>query len=422
MHIRFRWRDALLGVSLLALGACSDEIPTVVDGSFPPGQGVSTLEAVIGADALVSDVSTFGGYTGPRDATFALVANGFGGVLEAHSLLRFSGAPETDSVAAFGGATLTLRVDTARSLAAGTDLQLWVLEQEWSETAVSWERATDTTLWRENGGTRGALLGSVSAVAVGDSVVFTLGADAARRVAQNAASPGLLVTAAGEPGRVRINGAALSLTARLQSAPDSTVTRLLTPQTFAFVATPDQPAPATALAAGGVGSARTLFRLRLPERLPSCDPLGPQDARCGTVPLGDVTINSASLLLVPVAVPDGYRPLGPVPLTLRTVLDPELGRNAPLGPIALDQLRTASGAVFYTGANLRAGDSVAAIPVTQLVRNLAANDSVDSVNLALLGANPNQPLEPVATFGPAWFAPSPRLRIVYTVPPRPALP
>lgn len=417
-------RSALAGAVLLPLAACNDEIPTRVgDGALPLDQRPATFEVVIGTGALVSNVGRFQGYTDASDASFLLVANDFGGSLQAHSLLRFTGAPAADSVAGYQAATLTVAVDTLFSVGSGVGLRLFALTQAWDPEFASWTRATDTTVWIEPGGTTGDLLAVAAAhPTAADSVVFALDSVATRRIAA-ADFPGFLIDAQGAPRRVRISNAALRTQVRLQANPDSTVTRTFTPEAFRFVFTPDQPFPAQAWIAGGPASARTLFRLEIPDRLPTC--ANPQQADCGTIPLskatigsGSLTINSASLLLNPVAVPGGFGPVGPTPVALRSVVERELGRQAPLGPVVQDRVATAQG-TFFSEVAVSPTDTVVAVPVTQLVRSLAASDST-GVSLALLGGRANA--LGLAEFGATWFDPSPKLRIIYTVSSRSALP
>lgn len=416
MRIPFRPRSVLLGAVLLPLVACTDEIPTVIgDDAFPVEARSGTFEVVFPADALVTSLGTFSGYTGAGDAPFSLVANAFEGVLRAHTLLRFDDAPEPDSVAAFDPGTLLAPVDTAASVTAGVTLQLWALDQPWSTPAVSWERATDTTLWREPGGTRGALLAEAPAApSRGDSVSFALDSADVRRIA-DPAFPGLLITATGTPGRVRLGPAVLRTAVRTTARPDTTVDRVFASGRQRFIFTPEPPEAEGVFAAGGVASARSLFRLRLPDTLQACDADG-----CGRVPLRDVTINSAALLLQPAPVPNGFGPLGPTGLLLRVVAEPDLGRFAPLGRVAQDSRFAANGAAVVERVRYAPGDSVVAFPVGQLVRTLADGDSA-SVALALLGEPAGGGFE-VSNFGVTWFAPAPRLRLIYTVPARPMLP
>lgn len=396
----------LLAGAMVSLAACADQIPTVVgDDAFPAGGRLGTREAIIPAAGLVSEIGRFDGFTDAEDAPFLLVANRFDGVLQAHTLLRFTDAP-IDSAAAYDAGTLVAQIDTAASALAGTTLQLWTLDQEWDSDAVTWERATVSDLWRQPGGTRARLVSEIAAPATGDSLRLPVDAAEVRRVA-SAGHMGLLVTAGGVPGRVQLVGRFSLRTAyRTAARPDSVIARTLTGGPQRFIYTPAPPQPTTAWPVGGIRSARTLFRLSLPERVPM--PGG------GDVALRDVTVNSAFLLLRPVAVPNGFRRLAPAPVGLRTVFETSLGRNSPLGEPAQDGFGTSAGAVFRP-ALAAPGDTLVSIPVTQLVTRQLRSDSA-GVSLALL-AEP----EP-AGFGVVWFESAPRLRIVYTLPARPLLP
>ncbi|MDQ3557313.1 MAG: hypothetical protein M3409_11145 [Gemmatimonadota bacterium] len=398
-------RRVLLAGAAASLAACADQIPTVVgDDAFPAGGRLGTFQTIVPAAGLVSEIGRFDGYTDARDAPFLLVANQFDGSLEANTLVRFTDAP-LDSAVLYDAGTLIARIDTAASALVGTTLQLWTLDQGWDPETVTWERATESEFWRQPGGTRARLVSEIAAPAEGDSLLLPVDSAEVRRVASEE-HPGLLVTATGAAGRVQLVGRfSLRTTYRTAASPDSAIARTLSGGPQRFVFTPAPPQPATAWPAGGIRSARTLFRLTLPQRVA---------APGGEVALRDVTINSAFLLLRPLPVPNGFRPLAPVPLGLRTVFETELGRRSLLGDPVQDGLGTAAGAIFPP-AFFMPGDSLVAIPVTQLVTRRIRSDST-GVSLALL-AEP----EP-AGFGVAWFEPAPRLRIVYTLPARPLLP
>ena len=402
----------------LVVTACSDDIPTAAgDESFPAQGRASTFEVLLSADSLTTRVGSFSDFTGPGDAGYLIVADSFGGDLDAHALVRFTDAPESvqfssggntfiDSAFAYTPGNLVARVDTSASATVGTVLQLWSLGQEWNPASTTWERATDSTLWDEPGGTRAELLSEAAATpAAGDSVLLPLDSAQVARIAA-AGFPGLLLTARGAPGRVRFTIAGLATAVRPASRADTTIAQTLMQGPRTFIFTPEPPRPDGFWEAGGIRSARTLFRLRIPETVSACGEA--PSAECGTVALEDVTVNSASLLLTPVPVPGGFAPLGTTTLSLRSVFEPDLGGAAPLGPLVTDQRFVGSATVFAQG-RLTAGDTVVAIPIGQYLQTVARADS-SAVTLALLG-------EPeAASFGVAFFQPAARLRIVYTLP------
>jgi hypothetical protein len=126
------------------------------------------------------------------------------------------------------------------------------------------------------------------------------------------------------------------------------------------------------------------------------------------VPLKNVSLNQVSLVFSPVAVDDGFRPTETVFLQLRHVLEPELGRRAPLGPVVAND--TVPKRAFQVP-----GDTAIALRMTDFVQRAAQNDSL-SATFALVNANEG------FEFGLARFRREARLRIVYTLVPEPKLP
>ena len=425
---------ALALLSLAAVG-CTDRIPTAGGAElFPGGARPATLEVTLPAGSFLQALGRFSGFTGPADAPFLLVANRFEGSLEANALGRLAAFPQTitysqggvsrtDSLYAFVRAQLFAPVDTSASVGTGAvTLRLWEVGEDWDPATATWQLAADTagkpTPWRTPGGTRGAALSTVSLPqgvrSAGDTLRFALDSLAFRRVV-GSDFRGFLVTAEGAPVRLQTGNFALRAEVRPRSAsPDTTVSVPVGAARQTFVFTPEPPRPATAWEAGGIRSARTLFRVDLRDvRVPTCAQGG---AACATVPLREVQLNQVALLLRPVPVPGGFGPVGPMPLLIRRVVEPELGRRAPLGEIVNDiEALSQSGNVLYRGNRFVSTDSVFTVPLTGYLTGLVASDSAVA-NLALLG----QP--EAASFGTAWFAPSPSLRIVYTVPARPSLP
>ncbi|HEX7238889.1 MAG TPA: hypothetical protein VF263_01375 [Longimicrobiaceae bacterium] len=427
-------------LACLPVVACTDEPPTAAgEDLFPNGALPLTFEVTVPADSFVQNLGAFSGYTGPADVRYLSVANRFEGALDAHLLARFTdfpatvtftqgGTTRTDSVFTYGIGTVVARLDTLQSTSSGSiQLQLWELDQSFDPASATWTLAVDTTgertAWREPGGTRGTLLATVTlpgARSPGDSVAFSLDSLEVQRIAR-AASPGLLVTATGAQGYVQLSPVSLRTRVHPRSAsPDTAVAVNVgnaSLQTFVF--NPEQPTGAAGVfQAGGIRSARTLFRATLPATLPVC-----RQGTCTRVPLRDLTVNEASLLFRPAPVAGGFRPVGAVPLLVRRVAEPGLGRRAPLGEVANEivGIDPASRTVIYGGTRYAFGDTLYTVPITTFAARMAAGDT-STFSLALL-SDPGTILgDPQAiTFGTAWFAPNPRLRIVYTLPERPSL-
>jgi hypothetical protein len=421
--MRSRFLFGLFAALAATAAACSDEVPTLTgDDAFPTGSIAVTREVVLPASRFFRVLGSFSGYTGATDAPFVAVANQFEGQLNAHGLARFRGFPTTvtylrngttksDAAFTYLESRLVLSVDSVAVAGRPLTLQVWEATQRWDQTTATWTLAVDSAgdhlPWTEPGGTRGALLGqAVYPVSGGDSLVVTLSAAAVQRLADTT-SNGVVLTVAETGARVEIADLLLRLSVRPDSAaPDTTI--LFTAGTGAdrtTVYTPEQPdAPAGIIGVGGIRSARTLLELDLDQSVPGCLPT----QTCADVPLSEVQLNQVAILLRPEPVPLGFRALNDVPLALRLVAEPELGRVAPLGQTSLDQ-----DAVFA------AGDTVVALRVTSLTNTLIANDSLPRT-FALVSELSGLASPP--TFGALFLNPDARLRIVYTLPARRPLP
>jgi hypothetical protein len=422
-RMRSRSLFALLAALAVTVAACSDETPTLSGpGAFPPGGQAVTREVILPAARFFQVLGGFSGYTDASDAAYVVVANKYGGELDAHALARFTGFPrtvtysrngasKTDSAFTYQESRLVLGVDTLATAGRPFTLQVWEAAQSWDANTATWTLAIDSTgvqqPWTEPGGTRGVLLGSASYTeTAGDSLVVTLSPASVKRMADST-SPGVVFTIAETGKRVELQDMILRFSVKPDSAaPDTTLSYLASPgANLTTVYTPEQPdPPAGTIAVGGIRSARTLLELDLEQTVPGC----PATETCDEVPLSQVQLNQVAILLRPQPVPRGFGALNSVPLALRLVVEPELGRVAPLGQTLLDQ------DVLFASA-----DSVLALPVTSLTRTLIANDSIPRT-VALVsevsGAGPPP------TFGVLFLDADARLRIVYTLPARRPLP
>lgn len=415
--------SALLAALLVTASACADQLPTLAgDEEFPPGSIPVTREVILPASEFFRFLGSFAGYTGINDAAFQVVANDYEGLF-AHALNEFTGFPREvsyrrggterrDSAFTYEDSRLVLRLDTAASTRQPVTLRVYAAAQPWNPFVATWETASvDTagvaTPWDEPGGTRGPLLGEATwSGGATDSVVVTLPGEAVAALADSTGN-GVIITAAQAGRRVQLFDVILRAEVRPDSAqPDTTViVNVGTGATRTTVYTPDQPAPpAGILAVGGIRGARALVEIDTRRRVPGCA----VGVACDSVPLSEVRLNQVAVLLRPVDVPGGYDPLGPTPVLLRSVEEAGLGRQAPLGPIVSDG-----------EASFALGDSLLVLPITFLAGAMAANDSFPTT-FALVSQSALSPAPP--TFGVAFFASEPRLRIVYTLPTRRRLP
>lgn len=421
--------SGLLAALALSAAACTDEAPTLSgDDQFPPGSVPVTREVILPASEFFRVLGSSRGYTSASNLSGVVVANRFGGVLDANGLARFTGFPTavtfnreglqvTDTAFRYQGSRMVLRVDTAASSRPGpVTLQVYQAAQAWDAGTATWTTAVDTgaveTPWAEPGGTRGQLLGE-GTFTDGDSLSITITAAGVRALADTS-SRGIIVTTTTPGARVELFELVLRASIKPDNAiPDTTIVQTIgTSLGRTTIYTPDQPEPgAGAFAVGGVLSARALLELNADRRVPACA----AGQTCGTVPLDSVLLNQVALLLKPVPVPSGFGPIKVLPLSLRLVEEPELGAAAPLGPRVLDVNLALQNQVYP----FTQGDTVVAVPITNLARNLALNDTLPRT-YALVSELQSTTVPP--TFGVAFFDAEPRLRIIYTLPARRQLP
>ncbi|HET7230739.1 MAG TPA: hypothetical protein VFJ16_12095 [Longimicrobium sp.] len=427
-----RARALLALLPLLAAAACTDDTPTLAGDPFFPGGGRPvTLEVIVPAAQFLTPGGVFQGYETGRTFPDVVVANQYQGVLNAHAIQDYNvpdsltysqnGATKTDTAYSIRSARLVVAVDSLGSLqGAATTLQAYRIAQAYDSVSATWTLAVDSgavhTPWAQPGGTRGALLGSGSYVrATSDTVVVPIDTAAARRLRPDSAS-GLLLATAQAGTRLQLASTVLRLDLKPSNADrDTTITINVAPTANFFIFTPEPALPAGSFSAGGVLAARTLFGLNFDQPLPGCA----APATCPTVRLKDVDLNRVSLLLKPQASPAGFDPLRPVALTLWTVTEPELGRRAPLGHLAIDpQVAGNAGSQFTT---YTPGDTLVEVPLTLQAQDAVNRDTLQ-LNFALLGQTPPVGGFTGRTFGLARFDPLPRLRFVYTLQTRPVLP
>ena len=407
----------------LLAAACTDETPTLTgpDG-FPPGAELVTREVLIPATQFVQTLGVHSNYTRASDAPYVVLAEDYEGVLDARALSGFgtfpstvtyvrSGAARTDGAFTYLDSRLVARVDTAASTGERVTLQVWQAGQAWHRESATWTLAVDTgsveTPWAVPGGNPGALLGQGLFVPGGsDTVSITLPAAAMTALADST-NPGVVITVAETGARVELADLILRAVVRPDSAiPDTTITvSIPTGGRRTTIYTPEQPSGGgTVWEVGGIRSARTLFSIDPEQQVPNCA----VGEACGTVPITEVRLNRVSVVLRPLPVPNGFESLGAMPLAVRIVQEPELGRFAPLGANTVDAT-----------AFFQRGDSLVEVPLTTLVASLARVDSLPR-SFALMAQSSVSNAPP--SFGVAFFEATPRLRILYTLPSRRRLP
>lgn len=414
---------ALCAFFLVAAGACGDDLPTSVDPDrFPAHARLASFTVELPASEFLEHFGHFDGYSSRRNLPYLIAANRFDEGLSARILMRTVNWPESisgDTAFAHVRGQLIMTVDTIGSVAdhGSMVLRLFALTQPWHEGSVSWEMAVDTAggeqAWEVPGGSLGVPLSSAvwtPTAEAPDSISWPLDSLAIATMS-DPEFPGVAVVAEGLPGRLQAVGFEVRTEVRLSTRPDTLQDHSIPGGEGAFIFdAPAGPPADPGWLIGGLTSARALFRVTLPESLPACPSAS---AGCPRVPISEANLNDVSLILTPLAVEDGFGEVSPVTVRVRLVGAPELGRNAPLGPVPLATPGLAS--QVQTRRNLfRAppADTTVAMRVTEEVVRRVSQPGSEPVVLPLaLLAEPEG-----SYFGYTRFASEPRLRIVYTLP------
>jgi hypothetical protein len=410
-------------LATLAVVGCADQVPTLAeDREFPTGAVPATREVLLPASEFFELLGAFSGFHSIAGAAFQVVANDFEG-LDAHGLNRFpsfprevayrrDGTDRRDSLFRYEDSRIVMRVDTTASTGGPVTLRVYAAAEAWHPPTATWTSAVDTggvaTPWTEPGGTRGALLGEGTYPGPGgaDTVVVPITAASVALLADSA-SHGVVITLAETGQRVELSDVVVRALVRPDSAaPDTVITVTVGSSGFrTTVYTPEQPEPPPGIVAvGGVRGARTLVRIDPRQTVPGCA----EGETCARVPLSQVRINQVTVVFRPAPVPSGFDPLGRVPISVRMVQEPELGRFAPLGPPVADR-----------EVPFSVRDTLLEIPITGLAASMAIQDTFP-VTFALVSESPVTQGPP--TFGVAFLEGDPVLRIVYTLPTRRRLP
>jgi hypothetical protein len=433
IHSRYRRAFHALCAALVVAG-CEDQLPTAVGADrFPPGARVTSLSVSLPAQDYLHTFGQFEGYTDATDAAFLLAANQFDGGLNARILLRPMGWPQNvtigvevvpDTLFRYMRGELIMMVDTVASAAdAPLRLQLREVPQAWDPGSATWEVAVDTAgvqePWTQPGAPLGPLLSETewAPLASGrDTLTWQLDSLVVRRMAEPDFR-GMAVVASGPMGRVQVTSFTVQTTVRSETVPDTTAPVTVAGGRATFIMDRPPPPLAPGWSVGGVASRRVLFRVAVPDSVSACPP---DVTPCPLVPLESVNVNEVALVLSPLPVGGGFRPIAPLPVRLRSVGLPELGRAAPLGPVLRVTAFTPAQALIPARAFHAQPDTTVVIPITEEIvarldarrRAVQAGGAVPTLDfsVALL-------VEPeAAVFGMGRFAATPELRLVYTVP------
>lgn len=428
-------RTLIVALGLAGLGtgltACGDEDATGV-GSNLLGPGIRTFEVVLDGTTFLQGDTTYDGIGRLRDANFRILANQFAGELDAHTLFEITrpftvtyqepgGGVNTDSLRAIRGARVTLVLDTIGSSSRPVEVEVRPVLESWDPGSVTWTLRHDTAgvaePWTTPGGTTGPPAGSAIWVE-GDTLVIPIDSAAASVWHDTlAADRGALLRPVTPGARLRVRSLRFEFDVVPEAEVDTVLSAGAAGQSMHIVSSEPPPAPESELRIGGLPAWRTLFHF-MPLRdvmLNACGEgefLG--DPAC-LVPLRDVSLNLATLLLTPQPVA-GHRVEGPIRVEARGVLETENVSvfRSPLTP-PLDQMPDSIPTELFTPTP-PPGVTVA-VPVTTFIRNLVGRDDEDPVALwlALIAVGER------GTFGYTAFsslesAAPPRLRLVVSLP------
>lgn len=423
-------RILILGAGLLAsavwLSGCGEEGPTEVGGDLL-GEGFRTFEVVLDASDFLQDDSTYDRLGSLNDVQFGLVARDFEGELNANTLFRVvvpqqvsyqneGGQNVTDTAFTILGAELTVVIDSLADTRGGGTFEVAELTESWDPNTVTWEERVDTAdvsePWAQPGGTVGEVLGSEEWF-TGDTVRISLGASALILADTANSRRGAVLRATTAGTRVRIQE--LSFEFRVRPASADTVITAGSIGRRAVVVSPEPPeAGPEELRVGGVPLWRSALQFR--DLSDVAIPCLPTSTSC-TVPLRDVKISQASLLLRPLAVGSRrierpFRVEGRAVLRAEGVPVTRSPLSTPLGTMA-DSVAPA----LFTGISPER--EVVAVPITPYIRrNLDPQGDEDPILwIALLARGEAQaPVFGYASFGSLESATPPQLRLVVTVP------
>ena len=385
-------RTMIVALGLAGLGAglsaCGDEDPTGV-GSTLIGEGVTTFEVVLdAADFLASD-TTYLGFASHRDLGANLVANQFGGELDAHTLARLTrpftvtytpeegGTARTDSLGSIRGGRFTLIVDTLASAGGPIDVEVAPITESWHAGTVTWSLRADTAetpeAWTTPGGTTGPVVGTGTWV-TGDTLFIPVDSAAASVWHDTAAARlGALIRTTTPGARLRIRSLSFQFDVIPRENPDTLLTAGSVSQT-SYVLFPEEPGAATQaeLRIGGLPFWRSLLRFRPLEELVvnrCTGGIGTGDPECD-VALSDATLTLAQLLLTPTPVA-GRRIELPARIEPREVLvaDNVTVFRAPLRSIYAAASNPEIPADLFAPA---APDTTVGVRVTTFIRDLVA--------------------------------------------------
>ncbi|MEX0856395.1 MAG: hypothetical protein WD056_02385 [Gemmatimonadota bacterium] len=362
-----RLRNVLLwGVGLLWISGCADDSPTSNDGTILPVDAV-TLEVRLPFSQFATDFRRFEGFGTPASLPKTYVAHDWGGGVEARAMVQFGalpriifvrppGSPATvpDSTYVPVSGELILRFDTLDYQGSGTfELEAAAIETPWHGPSADWFLSVDTvgatSAWPEPGGGPVRVLDQaewdpeeviapedpeddpirVDFVTLEvDSTTVTEWAD------PEFAGRGLRISSLTPESRLAIRSVELNVRVRPSVNPDTLVSVPVGLAQVTYLADPTPGALTETFVIGGAPAHRATFRLDLPATIEGT-PEACAIVECPLALSPDRLVYAGLELRTTPPDPIGLRPLEPIVIEIRPVLDPGRLPRSPLGfPLA----------------------------------------------------------------------------------------
>ena len=419
-----RWIRRIGPALALAVGVagCGDEGATNV-GSDLIGEGLRTVQVVYDASEFLQGDTVYDRIATLNSATFGIVANEYGGNLDAHVLFEVfrpllvnyedtTGTAVRDTIRAVRGGTLTVVIDSLTPQEGPVEFEVVDVTESWDRESVSWTLRTDTAgvtePWTTPGGTPGEIVATATWES-GDTLLIPLDSAAASiwDDTTTAANGGMLRLAT--PGtRLRLRAVTFEFDVT-PTGRDTVVTAGRLSNTVPIA--PEPPAPgAGVVRVGGLPVWRSLLHFRrLDDLMVPCE----QGSTTCSIPLSEVTVSNANLLLWTESM-DGYRSERDMRVEGRAVLE---GPTVPLTRSPLSGPFSQTGDVVALGAFEAPARVMTRVPITGFVqRNSNTGTDEEPLLWLALTAVAERAVFGYGEFGSLGSAMPPQLEIVATIP------
>ena len=394
----------LLGTSALAAfllaWGCTDATPTSDDPGLIP-LNPRTVELVLPFEEFGDSLQLLSGYASQAELTGALLARGWAGDLDAHTLVRFGPPADRIQVIPPGGSDtvpdleywpiegrVVVTLDTIDAVGDRPfEINAEAIETPWHVSSATWEHAIDTlgntAPWPEPGG------GPVTALAVdrwagprdGDAVFFFLDSlTVSRWFDQSRPENGLRITVTGPGSRLGVETVELVYLVRSSIHPDTIVELDALSSETTVVYSPEPQPLEGAFRIGGAPAHRAAVHFDLPEAVEG-DTSTCEGAPCTIEILADRLVYAGLRLYSHGTAPLGLQPLDSISIDMRPVLLPSRVRRSPLGPSAQTIPKMVAPELFSPGSA-----SMVELPVTRYLRELLTDppDGSDATSPVLM--------------------------------------